>query len=107
MTTPSLHPKGALTTALLGMVASTLQQTLLATATPTIVTELGHPACYAWVTSAYLLTSTLVLPVAGIFTDRVGAWRMYAWGLTVFGMGTCGVMASTSMGSLIACRAES
>lgn len=96
--------RAAVAAALVGMVASTLQQTLLATATPTIVAQLGHQGWYAWVSGAYLLASTLVLPVAGVVTDRVGARPMYAVGMGAFAAGTCGVMTSPSMGVLLASR---
>lgn len=62
----------ALAAALLGMVASSLQQTLLATATPAIVDDLGHPALFGWVSGLYLLASTVTLPFASVVTDRVG-----------------------------------
>lgn len=94
----------ALCAATVGMCASTLQQTLLATATPTIIGELGHRDAYAWVSGIYLLASTLVLPWAGVVTDRVGARPMYLVGMGVFGLATVGVCLSHSMGMLLVFR---
>lgn len=94
----------ALCAATVGMCASTLQQTLLATATPTIIGELGHRDAYAWVSGIYLLASTLVLPWAGLVTDRVGVCPMYLAGMGVFGLGTVGVCLSHSMGVLLVFR---
>lgn len=94
----------ALCAAMLGMCASTLQQTLLATATPTIIAELGHPDAYAWVMGANLLASTLVLPWAGVVTDRIGARPMYLAGMGLFTLATILVCLSHAMGVLLVFR---
>ncbi|MBG9244129.1 MFS transporter [Corynebacterium belfantii] len=88
----------------MALCASTLQQTLLATATPTIIAELGHPDAYAWVMGANLLASTLVLPWAGVVTDRIGARPMYLAGMGLFTLATILVCLSHAMGVLLVFR---
>ncbi|QQY15477.1 MFS transporter [Cutibacterium avidum] len=76
--------------ALCGMAASTLQQTLLASAAPTIVASYHRPTMYAWIPGCYLLTSALTLPWAGAITDRVGPRPMYTAGSLTFISGSVG-----------------
>src|SRR3981081_54216 len=57
---------------LLGLLLAALDQTIVGTAMPRIVSELHGFEHYAWVTTAYLLTSTAVVPISGKLSDMYG-----------------------------------
>jgi EmrB/QacA subfamily drug resistance transporter len=57
---------------LLTLLLAALDQTIVATALPRITAEFGDIAHYAWVTTAYLLTSTLMVPIAAKLSDQFG-----------------------------------
>src|SRR5204862_2641835 len=57
---------------MLGMLLAALDQTIVGTAMPRIVSELHGFEHYAWVTTAYLLTSTTVVPFVGKLGDLYG-----------------------------------
>src|SRR5215210_396579 len=57
---------------LLAMLLAALDQTIVGTAMPRIVAELHGFDHYAWVTTAYLLTSTAVVPIVGKLSDMYG-----------------------------------
>src|ERR671939_449608 len=57
---------------MLGLLLAALDQTIVGTAMPRIVAELRGFEHYAWVTTAYLLTSTTVVPIAGKLSDMYG-----------------------------------
>lgn len=57
---------------LLVMLLAALDQTIVSTALPTIVGELGGLDRLSWVVTAYLLTSTIVVPLYGKFGDLYG-----------------------------------
>ena len=55
-----------------GMMLSSLDQTIVSTAMPTIVGQLGGVEHQAWITTAYLLATTIVMPIYGKFGDVLG-----------------------------------
>ena len=57
---------------MLGLLLAALDQTIVGTAMPRIVSELQGFEHYAWVTTAYLLTSTAVVPISGKLSDMYG-----------------------------------
>jgi EmrB/QacA subfamily drug resistance transporter len=57
---------------MLGLLLAALDQTIVGTAMPRIVAELQGFQHYAWVTTAYLLTSTAVVPISGKLSDMYG-----------------------------------
>jgi EmrB/QacA subfamily drug resistance transporter len=57
---------------MLGLLLAALDQTIVGTAMPRIVSELHGFEHYAWVTTAYLLTSTAVVPISGKLSDMYG-----------------------------------
>src|ERR1700722_6077714 len=57
---------------MLVMLLAALDQTIVSTALPTIVGELGGLESLSWVVTAYLLTSTIVVPLYGKFGDLFG-----------------------------------
>lgn len=90
---------------MLGMLVAALGQTVVATALPTIVGELGGQDQLAWVVSATLLTSTASTPLWGKLSDLYGRRPLFQAAIVVFLVGSvlCGL--SQSMGQLIAFRA--
>ncbi len=57
---------------LLTMFLASLDQTVVGTALPRIVTDLNGASLYAWVVSSYLLSSTVTVPIYGKFSDVFG-----------------------------------
>ena len=90
---------------LLGMSASVLMQTLVATAMPTIAQEIGGMALYSWVFGAYMLASTITLPLFAKLADRLGRRPLYLGGMLVFLTGSLLAASSTSMLQLVGWRA--
>ncbi|MDE0802415.1 MAG: MDR family MFS transporter [Acidimicrobiales bacterium] len=90
---------------MLGMLVAALGQTVVATALPTIVGELGGQDQLAWVVSATLLTSTASTPLWGKLSDLYGRRPLFQGAIVVFLAGSilCGL--SQSMGQLVAFRA--
>src|SRR6202022_3189512 len=64
-----IRPGGGL---MMGLLLAALDQTIVGTAMPRIVAELHGFEHYAWVTTAYLLTSTAVVPISGKLSDLYG-----------------------------------
>lgn len=89
---------------LLGMTASVLMQTLLATAMPRITAELGELTLYSWVFGAYMLASTVTLPIFGQLADRHSRRHIYLTGIVLYLLGTALAAASPSMVWLVMCR---
>src|SRR5438105_10653135 len=82
-----------------------LDQTVVSTALPTMVGELGGLAFLSWVVTAYLLTSTVVTPLYGKFGDLYGRKIVLQMAIIVFLVGSalCGL--AQNMLELIAFRA--
>src|SRR5690349_978145 len=62
---------------MLGMFLAALEATVVGTAMPTIIARLGGLDHYSWVFSAYLLTSTVTVPVWGRLSDLFGRRPLY------------------------------
>ncbi len=90
---------------LLGMLLGALDQTIVATALPRIVGELGGLSQLSWVITAYLLASTVSIPLWGKLGDMFGRKRLFQLALAVFLAGStlCGL--AGDIGQLIAFRA--
>jgi EmrB/QacA subfamily drug resistance transporter len=90
---------------LLVMLLASLDQTIVSTALPTIVGELGGLAHLSWIVTAYLLATTIVTPLYGKLGDLFGRKIVLQSAILVFlfGSALCGL--SRSMGELIAFRA--
>ncbi|WP_329179334.1 MFS transporter [Streptomyces sp. NBC_01477] len=89
----------------LGLLLAALDQTIVSTALPTIVSELGGIDHLSWVVTAYLLASTAATPLWGKLGDMYGRKRLFQGVIVLFLIGSalCGV--AQSMGELIAFRA--
>jgi EmrB/QacA subfamily drug resistance transporter len=87
-----------------GMLLAALDQTIVATALPTIVGELGGLDHLSWVVTAYLLTTTVSTPLYGKLSDLYGRKVMFQAAIVIFVVGSmlCGI--AQNMGQLIAFR---
>ena len=90
---------------MLGMLLAALDQTIVATALPTITGELGGLEHLAWVVTAYLLASTVSTPLWGKLGDLFGRKRLFQAAIVVFLIGSVLSGAAGSMGQLIVFRA--
>ncbi|MGC2234911.1 MAG: MDR family MFS transporter [Pyrinomonadaceae bacterium] len=88
-----------------GMFIAALEATVVGTAMPTVISSLGGLNHYSWVFSAYLVTSTVTVPVWGKLSDLYGRRLLYQIGIGVFLLGTLLSGLSTSMTMLIIFRA--
>src|SRR3954452_8469076 len=81
---------------MLVMLLASLDQTIVATALPTIVRELGGLEHLSWVTSAYLLAVTAVTPIYGKLGDLYGRKRVLQSAVVIFlaGSALCGAAQS-------------
>ncbi|MEV5143748.1 MDR family MFS transporter [Streptomyces sp. NPDC052727] len=97
-----LVPIGAL---LLGLLLAALDQTIVSTALPTIVSDLGGLEHLSWVVTAYLLASTAATPLWGKLGDQYGRKRLFQTAIVIFLIGSalCGM--ARDMPQLIAFRA--
>jgi len=86
---------------LLAMFLSSLDQTVVGTAMPKIIFDLGGLTHFTWVTTAYIITSTIAIPITGKLTDMYGRKWFYVGGLAIFIVGSllCGF--SSNMTQLI------
>jgi EmrB/QacA subfamily drug resistance transporter len=82
-----------------------LEATVVSTAMPTVIAQLGGLAHYSWVFAAYLLTSTASVPIWGRLSDLYGRRRMYLLGVAVFLIGSTMSGAANGMFQLIGARA--
>ncbi|OUC86019.1 MDR family MFS transporter [Streptosporangium minutum] len=88
-----------------GMFLAMLDQTIVGTALPRITQELGGTGLYTWVVTAYLLTSTITVPLYGRLSDTYGRKPLLLTGVVLFLLGSllCGL--AQDMSQLIAFRA--
>jgi EmrB/QacA subfamily drug resistance transporter len=93
------------TAVLLGMLLAALDQTIVATALPTVVSDLGGAGHQAWVVTSYLLASTVVTAIVGKLGDMIGRKTVFIAAVLFFMLGSvlCGLASSLSM--LVAARA--
>ncbi|WP_439020619.1 MDR family MFS transporter [Bacillus thuringiensis] len=77
----------------IAMLFAALDGTIVGTAMPRIVGELGGLSLMTWLTTAYMLTSTTVVPIAGKLADLLGRRNVYITGLVIFMIGSalCGM----------------
>jgi EmrB/QacA subfamily drug resistance transporter len=90
---------------MLGMLLAALDQTIVATALPTIVGDLGGLNHLTWVVTAYLLTSTAVTPLWGKLSDLYGRRGTFQAAIAIFLAGSMLSGLAQNMGELIAFRA--
>ncbi|GGE67736.1 MDR family MFS transporter [Priestia taiwanensis] len=91
---PRQEKRGLLIAGLLiAMLFAALDGTIVSTAMPRIVGELGGLSMMAWLTTSYMLTSTAVVPIAGKLADLLGRKVVYVAGIAIFIIGSalCGM----------------
>jgi EmrB/QacA subfamily drug resistance transporter len=89
---------------LLALFLGALDQTIVAVALPTIITDLGGQSLLTWTISIYLLTSTITVPFYGKLSDLYGRKPMLMIGITVFLIGSALSGLSQNMTQLIIFR---
>ena len=87
------------------MFLAALDQTVVATAIPRIVTDLGGFDRITWIATAYIVASTASVPIVGRLTDLYGRKRFYIAGIAVFMAGSVLAGLSQTMDQLIVFRA--
>jgi EmrB/QacA subfamily drug resistance transporter len=77
---------------MLAMFLGSLDQTVVGTAMPRIISDLGGFSQYTWVTTAYMITSAVAVPIVGKLTDIYGRRIFYIFGVVIFTLGSvlCG-----------------
>ena len=73
---------------MLGMLLAALDQTIVATALPTIVGSLGGASHLSWIVTAYLLASTASTPLWGKLGDMYGRKRLFQAAIVIFLVGS-------------------
>ncbi len=84
---------------LLGLLLAALDQTIVATAAPKIQSDLHiEPSLYVWLTTAYLVASTVLVPVWGKLSDLYGRKPILITGMAIFLLGSalCGIATETT-----------
>ena len=90
---------------LLAMAIAAMDYTIVSTALPTIVGEMGALTLLPWVLTANVLASTVTVPLYGRLSDVFGRRRLMHVAILLFALGSCAAGLSQNIGQLIACRA--
>jgi EmrB/QacA subfamily drug resistance transporter len=90
---------------MLGMFLASLDQTIVSTAMRTIADDLGGLSRQAWVTTAYLITSTIMMPLYGKLSDIYGRKPFFLTAIAIFVAGSALCTLSRSIGELAFFRA--
>jgi EmrB/QacA subfamily drug resistance transporter len=90
---------------MLATLLAALDQTVVATALPQIVTDLHGFRDLSWVVSSFLVAATVTVPLYGKLSDLYGRRRMFVVAISIFLVGSALCGAAQSMGQLIAFRA--
>jgi EmrB/QacA subfamily drug resistance transporter len=90
---------------MLSLFMASMEATVIATAMPTIVSQLGGIEIYSWAFAIYMLASTTTVPIFGKLSDLYGRRLVFLVALTIFTFGSilCGL--AESMPALVAGRA--
>lgn len=86
------------------MIFAVLDQTAVGTAMPRIVASLGGIEHYPWVFTAFMLASTVTLPIYATLSDMYGRRHLFLSGAGIFLVGSLLAGSSTSMLMLVLCR---
>ena len=89
---------------MVGVFLAALDQTVVGTALPRIITDLGGNNLYTWAFTAYLLTSTISGPLYGKLSDLFGRRPIFLFGIGVFMIGSLLAGLSQEMWQLVAAR---
>lgn len=88
-----------------GLFLAALDQTIVGTALPKILTEFHALEQLSWIVTAYLLASTVTVPIAGKLSDIYGRRKLLLVGIVVFVLGSMLAGVSQNIEQLIAFRA--
>lgn len=86
------------------MMLAAMDSTIVSTAIPHIVSDLGGFSKFSWVFSIYLLAQTVTIPLYGKFTDIFGRKKILIFGIILFLIGSATCATAWNIGSLIAFR---
>ena len=73
---------------MLALLMASLDQTIVSTALPRIVADLGGFDRFTWITGSYLVASTTTVPIVGRLSDLYGRKNFYVLGIAVFMVGS-------------------
>ena len=90
---------------LASMLLSSLDQTIVSTAMPTIVGELGGVEHQVWITTAYILATTIVMPIYGKFGDVLGRRRLFLVAIAIFTLASIGCAFASDFWMFVVFRA--
>ncbi|KRC51618.1 MFS transporter [Leifsonia sp. Root227] len=88
-----------------GMLLSSLDQTIVSTAMPTIVGDLGGVENQVWITTAYILATTIVMPVYGKLGDVIGRRWLFIIAIAVFTAASIGCAFASDFWMFVVFRA--
>ncbi|NUP44594.1 MAG: MFS transporter [Streptomyces sp.] len=101
---PPIRRRPVAAALMLGMALAALDSTVISTAIPQIVGDLGGFSVFSWLFSGYLLAVTVSLPVYGKISDTFGRKPVLLFGIVLFLVGSLLCAGAWNMGSLIAFR---
>lgn len=90
---------------MMSMFMASMESTVIATAMPSIVRDLGDIESFSWVFAIYMLTSTTAGPIFGRLSDLFGRRPVYMAAIAIFSLGSLWCGLATTMPELIAARA--
>jgi EmrB/QacA subfamily drug resistance transporter len=93
------------TALLLGLFMAAMEFTVVSTAMPTVIGDLGGIRLYSWVFTGYMLASTVTVPIFGKIADLRGRKPVMLFGLALFLLGSMASGQARTMSQLIAFRA--
>jgi EmrB/QacA subfamily drug resistance transporter len=108
MNAPALNERQkilAFTGILTVLFLSSLNLTVVGSAMPRVISDLGGFHLYAWAFTAYSLATTITIPVVGTISDRLGRRPLILLGIAIFALGSVGLGFVQSMEQLIVLRA--
>ncbi len=89
---------------IISMFFSSLEQTIVGTAMPSIIADLNGFTIFAWVTTAYLIASTAVTPIVGKLSDQYGRRFLYLTGVLIFIISSALCATASTMEQLVVYR---
>lgn len=89
---------------MLTMFFASMDQTVVTTAIPTIISKLNGLSLYSWLFSAYMMASAITVPIYGKLSDVYGRKPFYIFGLVMFGVGSAISGAAHTMLELVIAR---
>jgi EmrB/QacA subfamily drug resistance transporter len=99
------HRPATVLALILALFMAAMEMTVVSTAMPTVVAELGGALHYAWVFSAYMLASTVMVPIHGKLADLYGRKPVMLASMAIFLAGSMASGQARTMTALIAFRA--